>query len=169
MRDKETVDLGLCAASTGHLVLSTLHSIDAGQTINRIIGLFDKEEEEQIRARLSECLRFVVSQRLLPKVGGGRVPCQEIMGANLRVRDLIVNGEENDKTFYDATAQGGPRGWQTHDQVIEKLYREGKVSEETALAYASKKPIILRAIDRFKQERGITDDNGMPELKLKTE
>ena len=68
MRDKETVDLGLCAASTGHLVLSTLHSIDAGQTINRIVGMYDKDEEEQIRAKLAECLKFVVSQRLLPKV-----------------------------------------------------------------------------------------------------
>ncbi len=169
MRDKQTVELGLCAASTGHLVLSTLHSIDAGQTINRIVSMYDKDEEEQIRAKLAECLRFVVSQRLLPKVGGGRAACQEIMGVNLRIRDLIVNGETEEKTFYDATSQGGPRGWQTHDQVIEGLYSDGLITEESALAYASKKPIVLRAIDRIKQERGIVEDNGMPELKMQSE
>lgn len=168
MRDRETVDLGLCAASTGHLVVSTLHSIDCGQTINRIVGMFEKDEEEQIRARLAECTKYVVNQRLLPKLGGGRIPSQEIMGMNLRVRDLIVNGEAEDKSFYDAISQGRTKGWQTHDQVIGDSYRDGKVSEEIALAYSSRKSIMMRVIDRVKQESGVKQqDNGMIDLKLK--
>jgi len=169
MRDKETVDLGLAAASTGHLVVSTIHSIDCGQTINRIVGMFDREEEKQIRARLAECTRYIVNQRLLPKNGGGRVPSQEIMGMNLRIKDLIINGEGEERTFYDAISQGGSKGWQTHDQVIEQHYRNGLISEETALSYASKRSIMLRAVDTAKQERGIEDPNALKDLKLKKE
>src|SRR6202008_3181923 len=79
MRDRETVEIGLSAAETGHLVLSTLHTIDAGQTVNRILGMFEPEEQEQIRVRLSDTLRWVISQRLAPKVGGGRHALLEIM------------------------------------------------------------------------------------------
>lgn len=161
MRDRDTVEIGLAAASTGHLVLSTLHSIDCGQTINRIVGMFDKEEEAQIRAKLAECLRFVVNQRLLPREPKGRVASQEIMGMNLRVRELVVAGESEGKSFYDIITVSRNRGWQTHDQAIADFYAEGKVSEETAVAYASQKPIVMRAIDRFKQERGIQDDHGL--------
>ena len=161
MRDRATVEVGLAAASTGHLVLSTLHSIDCGQTINRIVGMFDKEEEAQIRAKLAECLRFVVNQRLLPKLPKGRVPSQEIMGMNLRVRELVVAGESEGKTFYDITGMSRNRGWQTHDQAIADLYVEGKVSQETAIAYASQKAVIMREIDRHKQEQGIQEDDGL--------
>lgn len=161
MRDRETVEIGLAAASTGHLVLSTLHSIDCGQTINRIVGMFDKEEEDQIRAKLAECLRFVVNQRLLPRQPKGRVASQEIMGMNLRVRELVVSGEAEGKTFYDIISVSRNRGWQTHDQAIVDLYTEGKITEETAVAYASQKPILMREIDRFKQERGIQEDDGL--------
>jgi Tfp pilus assembly protein, pilus retraction ATPase PilT len=83
MRDRETVEIGMSAAETGHLVMTSLHTVDAGQTINRIIGMFDKEEEKQIRVRLAESIRWVVSQRLLPKIGGGRVAAIEIMGNSL--------------------------------------------------------------------------------------
>lgn len=167
MRDRETVDIGLAAASTGHLVLSTLHSIDCGQTINRIVGMFDKEEEEQIRARLAECLRFVVNQRLLPKKGGGRVGSQEIMGVNMRVHELLVNGESEGKTFYEVIEAGRPRGWQTHDQCIVDSYEKGLISEETALMYASKRPILARMIDRLKQEAGVKEDDEL-QLNLDT-
>ena len=84
MRDQETVKIALSAAETGHLVLSTLHTINAGETINRILGMFEPEEQEQIRIRLADSLRWVVSQRLVPKIGGGRFALLEIMGANLR-------------------------------------------------------------------------------------
>ena len=161
MRDRATVEIGLAAASTGHLVLSTLHSIDCGQTINRIVGMFDKEEEEQIRAKLAECLRYVVSQRLLPRQPKGRIPSQEIMGMNLRVKEIVLAGESEGKTYYDIISVSGNRGWQTHDQAIAGMYAAGHVSEETALAYASQKAVLMRLIDRIKQERGVEEDNGL--------
>src|SRR5438445_2502179 len=101
MRDRETVEIGLSAAETGHLVVSTLHTIDAGQTINRILGMFEQEEQEQIRTRLSDTLRWVVSQRLAPKVAGGRYALLEIMGSNLRTKESIVMGEGEGKSFFE--------------------------------------------------------------------
>ena len=101
MRDRETVEIGLSAAETGHLVLTTLHTVDAGQTINRILGMFDTEEEKQIRIRLSDAIRYVVCQRLLPREGGGRVAAFEIMGNDIRVKEIILDGESENKTFYE--------------------------------------------------------------------
>src|SRR4051812_22828163 len=93
MRDRETVEIGMSAAETGHLVMSTLHTINAGQTINRIVGMFDQGEEDQIRLRLADTIRWIVSQRLAPRIGGGRQALLEIMGSNMRTRDSIVQGE----------------------------------------------------------------------------
>ena len=101
MRDRETVEIGLSAAETGHLVLTTLHTVDAGQTINRVLGMFSTEEERQIRIRLADTIRWVIAQRLLPKIGGGRVAAFEVMGMNLRIREVIVNGESEGKTYYE--------------------------------------------------------------------
>lgn len=154
MRDRETVEIGLSAAETGHLVLSTLHTVDAGQTINRILGMFSKEEETQIRIRLADTVRWIVGQRLLPKVGGGRVAALEIMGANLRVTDTILNGESEGKTFYEIIAASRTFGMQTFDQAILDLYREEKITEEAALNYCSRKGIVGRGIDSIKSERG---------------
>lgn len=168
IRDRETADLALDAASTGHLVLSTLHSIDAGQTINRIVGLFEKKEEPQIRTRLAECLKYVVSQRLLPKEEGGRVASREIMGVNLRTKELIINGESEEKTFYDIIESSSTLGWHTHDQDILSHYENDLISEETAMLYCTKRTVVHRGIDRIKQQRGITESSG-PRLKLKRE
>ena len=107
MRDRETVEIGMSAAETGHLVMSTLHTVDAGQTINRIIGMFSKEEEQQIRIRLAETVRWIIAQRLLPKVGGGRIALLEILSTSLRVKDAILNGVSEGKTFYEIIAHGG--------------------------------------------------------------
>src|SRR5438128_6128167 len=115
MRDRETVEIGLSAAETGHLVLSTLHTIDAGQTINRILGMFEQEEQEQVRYRLADTLRWVVSQRLAPKEGGGRYALLEIMGANLRIKDAIVMGEGEGKSFYEIMTASYTFGWRTFD------------------------------------------------------
>lgn len=163
MRDRETVEIGLSAAETGHLVLSTLHTVDAGQTINRIIGMFEQEEEQQIRIRLADTIRWIVSQRLLPKEGGGRVAAFEIMGMNLNVKDLVLNGETEDKTFYHLINGLAGFGWMTFDQSILTLYRQGRISEETAMAYSSKKAIIGRGIDMIKAELGekTTDIDGL--------
>ena len=127
MRDRETVEIGLSAADTGHLVLSTLHTVDAGQTINRIVGMFSQEEEHQIRRRLADTVRWIICQRLLPKVGGGRVALLEIMTSNLRVKDTIINGETEDKTFYEIITNGDAYGMWTFDQHIMKLYQEGLI------------------------------------------
>lgn len=154
MRDKETVEIGLSAAETGHLVLSTLHTVDAGQTINRIVGMFEQEEERQIRIRLSDTVRWVACQRLLPKEGGGRVAAFEIMGSNLRVKDTILNGESEGKTFYEMIEQSRAFGMMTFDQCIIDHYKAGLISEETAMSYASHKAVVGRGIDTVKSERG---------------
>jgi len=154
MRDRETVEIGMSAAETGHLVLSTLHTVDAGQTINRILGMFEQEEERQIRIRLADTIRWIVCQRLLPKVGGGRVAAFEIMGTNLRVKDTILNGESEGKTFYEIIDAGEAFGMMTFDKCIIEHYKNGLITEETALAYASRKAVVGRGIDRIKSTRG---------------
>jgi len=154
MRDRETVEIGLSAAETGHLVLSTLHTVDAGQTINRILGMFPTEEENQIRIRLAETVRYIVCQRLLPKIGGGRVAAFEIMAANLRVKDTILQGESEGKTFYEIIDAGEAFGMTTFDKYIVGLYEKGQVTEETAIAYASRKGIVGRGLDMVKAGRG---------------
>ena len=154
MRDRETVEIAMSAAETGHLVLSTLHTVDAGQTINRILGMFSTEEQNQIRIRLADTVRWIACQRLLPKEGGGRVAAFEIMGTNLRVKDTILNGESEGKTFYEIIQASTAFGMMTFDDYIIKLYKETLVSEDTAKAYASNKGIVGRGIDTVKSERG---------------
>lgn len=154
MRDRETVEIGMSAAETGHLVMSTLHTVDAGQTINRIVGMFSQEEEQLIRIRLAETLRWVVCQRLLPKMGKGRVACLEIMGNNLRVEEVVKNGESEGKTYYDIITAGEAFGWRTFDKSIVDLYSEGVITEETAIAYASRKATVGRGLDSVKAGKG---------------
>jgi twitching motility protein PilT len=156
MRDRETVEIGMSAAETGHLVLSTLHTVDAGQTINRILGMFTTEEENQTRIRLADTVRWIICQRLLPKEGGGRVAAFEIMGTNLRVKDTILHGESEGKTFYEIIQAGKAFGMITFDDYIVDLYTDGKISEETARAYASNKGIVGRGIDFVKSKKGET-------------
>lgn len=154
MRDRETVEIGLSAAETGHLVLSSVHTVDAGQTINRIVGMFDTDEERQIRIRLADTLRWIACQRLLPKVSGDRVAAFEIMGANLRVRDSILHGEAEGKTFYEIIEGSQPFGMMTFDQCISELYKDGLITEQTALSYSSRRSVTGRAIDSIKSARG---------------
>jgi twitching motility protein PilT len=156
MRDRETVEIGLSAAETGHLVLSTLHTIDAGQTINRVLGMFHTEEEKQIRIRLADTIKWVVSQRLLPKINGGRVAAFEIMGSNLRVKDSILNGESEGKTFNDIITTGKTQGMVSFDEYIISLYEKGVISEDIASSYASRKDIVGRGLDSIKSARGET-------------
>ncbi|HVR37006.1 MAG TPA: PilT/PilU family type 4a pilus ATPase [Methylomirabilota bacterium] len=154
MRDRETVEIGLGAAETGHLVVSTLHTIDAGQTINRILGMFEQEEQEQIRLRLADTLRWVVSQRLVPKEEGGRHALLEIMGSNLRTQDTIVHGESEGKSFYEIIEAAYPFGWRTFDQACLDAFEKGIISEETAMLYCSKRGPVSRGIDNIKKARG---------------
>ena len=158
MRDRATVEIALTAAETGHLVLSTLHTINAGQSINRILGLFDRAEETQLRLRLSETLRYVVSQRLTPKVGGGRLLINEIMGSNLRTRETIALGENEGRTFYEIIEASATFGWTTFDQSLHRAYEGGLISEESANLYASNKAKMTRHIDNVKKLRGLNSD-----------
>jgi twitching motility protein PilT len=154
MRDRESIEIALSAAETGHLVLSTLHTVDAGSTINRILGMFPTDEERQMRIRLSDTVRWIICQRLLPKEGGGRVAAFEAMGTSLRVRDVILHGESDGKTFYDIIHQGMAFGMITFDACMLDLFQQGLISEETAKAYASNRSEVGRGIDTIKSSRG---------------
>ena len=154
MRDRETVKIALSAAETGHLVLSTLHTINAGETINRILGMFEPAEQEQVRIRLSDTLRWIVSQRLAPKTGGGRTALLEIMGSNLRTQESIRLGESEGKTFYEIIEASYIYGWRTFDNACLEAYDQGVISEDTAMVYCTKRNVVSRGIDTIKKQRG---------------
>src|SRR5712691_2838965 len=155
MRDRATVEVALTAAETGHLVLATLHTVDAGQSINRILGLFSLGEEKQLRIRLADTLRYVISQRVAPKVGGGRQLLSEIMGHNLRTREAIALGEGEHRSFYEIIEASAPFGWTTFDQSVLSAYENGAIDEDTARLFASKKGRVTRGIDHIQKSRGI--------------
>src|SRR5438445_6967031 len=166
MRDRDTVRIALSAAETGHLVFSTIPTIDAGQTINRILGMFETEEQEQVRARLADTLRWVISQRLAPKIGGGRQAMLEIMGSNLRVQESIRYGEAEGKSFYEIVEASQPFGWRTFDFSALEAYEQGKITEEIALLYCTKRGPVTRGIDLIKKSRGESTTN-MNALRMK--
>ncbi|MGH9971571.1 MAG: type IV pilus twitching motility protein PilT [Pyrinomonadaceae bacterium] len=138
MRDRETIEVALEAAETGHLVLSTLHTIDASKTVDRIIGVFPKNEERVIRTRVAQSFRYIISQRLIPRADGkGRVAAIEILKSTMRTREYIEKGESEGKSLIDAMEQGDQEGMQTFDGVIEQMVRNGVLTKEAALPYAS--------------------------------
>ncbi|MFN4197024.1 MAG: type IV pilus twitching motility protein PilT, partial [Caldimicrobium sp.] len=153
IRDRETMDIALQAAETGHLVFSTLHTIGAGQTINRIIGFYDKYEENQIRHRLASAIKWIIGQKLLPKHGGGRVPVFDILYNNLRIREIILSGESEGRTFYDVMTQGSPFGMQTFDQHLIELFKNDLIEEELAYYHALRKDIVGRQLELIKKKK----------------
>jgi len=163
MRDRETAELALKASETGHLVLSTLHTVNAGQAINRSIGMFDKDEEKQIRQRLADTMRWVVGQRLVPKVSGGRWAVHDILANTIRSNELILLGEQEGKTFYEIQELGEPFGMMTFDQSLLHSYEHGLVTEDTAVNYSTRKAVVQRGVDTIKQKRGekTTDVEGL--------
>jgi twitching motility protein PilT len=146
MRDRETIEVALEAAETGHLVLSTLHTIDAAKTIDRIIGVFPKAEEAAIRTRLSQSFRRIISQRLLPKVGGGRKAAIEILVSNSRTKEYIEKGEKEGRSMLDAMRDGAIDGMQTFDGELEKFIRDGSITREIGLAYSTNANNLALAI-----------------------
>jgi twitching motility protein PilT len=134
--------------------MSTLHTINAGQTINRIVGMFEKDEEKLLRIRLADTIRWIVSQRLLPRVSGGRIAALEIMGTNLRVKEAIQHGESEGKTFYEIMEASASYGWRTFDMSILELYENGEITEETALLYCTSRGVVSRGIDNIKKTKG---------------
>ena len=137
MRDRETIEIALTAAETGHLVLSTLHTIDASKTVERIVGAFEAGDQHAIRGRLAASFRYFVSQRLVPKKQGGRIAVLEILKSTLRTREYMEGGEGEGKTLLDAMRDGVMDGMQHFDGEIEKLVREGVLTPSTALLYAT--------------------------------
>ena len=158
MRDRATVEVALMAAETGHLVMSTLHTVDAAQSINRILGMFSTGEEKQLRIRLADSLRYVISQRLAPKIGGGRHLLMEILGHNLRTKEAIALGEGEHRSFYEIIEASSPFGWMTFDQSILTAYENGHITEETAKLFATRRGRILRGIDLIQKGRGLETD-----------
>jgi twitching motility protein PilT len=138
MRDKETIEIAMEAAETGHLVLSTLHTIDASKAVERIVGAFPMAEQHTLRNRLAKSFRYIISQRLVPrKDGAGRLAVIEILKSTLRTREYVEKGETDGKTLLDAMRVGGQEGMQTFDGDIERLIRNGTLDMETGLAYAT--------------------------------
>jgi twitching motility protein PilT len=165
MRDRATVEIALSAAETGHLVFSTLHTIDAGQTINRILGMFEPEEQDQVRYRLADTLRWVISQRLAPRIGGGRFPLVEVMGSNLRTKESVMLGESEGKSFYEIIDAANTYGWRTFDTACLEAWKLELITEETAMLFCSKRGYLSRAIDNFKKVRG-ENTSSISELRM---
>ena len=138
MRDRETIEIALEASETGHLVMSTLHTIDASKTVERIVGVFPLSDQQAIRTRLGKAFRFIVSQRLLPrKDGKGRIAAIEILKSTMRTRDYVEKGENEGKSSLDAMRDGDTEGMQHFDGEIEKMIRNGQVDFEAALSYST--------------------------------
>jgi twitching motility protein PilT len=160
MRDVETIEIAMEAAETGHLVLSTLHTIDAAKTVDRIVGVFPKDQEPQIRTRFAQSFRYVISQRLLPKTGGGRVAVLEILKSTMRTRDYVMKGENEGRSLTDAMHDGSVDGMQTFDDELEKLWQQQTISKDVAMAYATNPTnLALR----------LTDDQAPPKAEKEAE
>ncbi len=156
IRDRETMEIALTASETGHLVFSTLHTINAGQSINRILGLFSNDEEKQVRERLADTLRYIVSQRLVTKIAGGRLLVTEIMGSSLRTRETLLYGESENRTFQEIIEAGSTLGWHSFDQSLLTAFEEEVISEETALLFSTHKNKMRRDLEMAKKLRSPT-------------
>jgi twitching motility protein PilT len=166
IRDRETMEIAMTASETGHLVLSTLHTVNAGQTINRVLGFFGRDEEEQIRQRLAHTVRFIVTQRLVDKVGGGRLLVTEVLGNTLRTREAIIYGESEGKTFHEIIEAGSTRGWHTFDQCLLKAREADLITDETVMLYCTHKAKTGQELDLLRKRRGFAETPAASGLKL---
>ena len=158
IRDRETMEIAMTASETGHIVFSTMHTINAGQTINRILGMFGNDEEQQLRQRLADTLRYVVSQRLVSKIGGGRLMVSEIMGSSMRTRETLLYGERENSTFQEIIEAGGTMGWHSFDQSLLDAYKSDLITDESALIFCAHKNKMRRDIDMVNKLRNQTFD-----------
>jgi twitching motility protein PilT len=145
------LEITLTAGETGHMVYSTLQTISAGQTINRVLGMFSRDEEQQVRQRLAGSLRYIVSQRLVPKQGGGRLLVTELLGSNLRSRETIAQGESETRRFADIIESGSALGWHSFEQSLAKAFETGLITEETAMLYSINKQAMHQRVDTIKK------------------
>jgi twitching motility protein PilT len=162
MRDVETISIALEASETGHLVLSTLHTIDAAKTVDRIVGVFPKNEERQIRTRFSQSFKWIVSQRLVPKEGGGRIAICEILRANSRTKEYIQEGEREGKSLTDAMNDGVLEGMQSFDYELERLIGAGVIDKEIGLSYSTNRTNLALRIQMSQ-----SGDEGGPTIAVK--
>jgi twitching motility protein PilT len=154
MRDRETIEIALEASETGHLVMSTLHTIDASKTVERIVGVFPLADQQAVRTRLSKAFRFIVSQRLLPKADGkGRIAAVEILKSTMRTREYVEKGESEGKSLLDAMRDGSTEGMQHFDGEIEKFIRAGIVEFDTGLSYSTNAGNLRLEMADFLEER----------------
>jgi twitching motility protein PilT len=153
IRDRATMEIAMTASETGHIVFTTMHTISAGQTINRILGMFSKDEEQQLRQRLADTLRYVVGQRLVAKVGGGRLLVTEIMGSSLRTRESLLYGETENRTFQEIIEAGSALGWHSFDQALLDAFKADMITDESALIFCAHKNKMRRDIDMLKKLR----------------
>ena len=170
MRDRETIEVALEAAETGHLVCSTLHTIDASKTVERIIGAFALGDQAAVRMRLSKSFRYIISQRLIPRPdGGGRVAAFEILKSTLRTREYVQKGEGEGKTLLDAMRDGSTEGMQCFDDEIEKLIRSGVIDAQTGLAYATNAGNLRLQLADLLEPQGSPFDQAAAAVKSKQE
>ena len=149
MRDRETIEIVLEAAETGHLVLSSLNTVDATKTVERIVSSFSPDEQSKARERLAKTFRYIICQRLLPKTDrSGRVPVAEILKANARTRECIEKGERDGKTLLDAMKSGATEGMQHFDGEIAQLVRDRIIDLETGLSFASNATVLGQELVR---------------------
>jgi twitching motility protein PilT len=153
IRDRETMEIALTAGETGHVVYSTLHTISASQTIQRILGMFTRDEEPQVRERLVGILRYVISQRLVPQKGVGRLLVTELMGSSLRTREAIALGENENRRLSDIIEAGHTYGWHSFEQSLIKAYEEDLITEETAILYCINKSQMRQRVDLVNKRR----------------
>lgn len=158
IRDRATMEIAMTASETGHIVFTTMHTINAGQTINRILGMFSKDEEQQLRQRLADTIRYVVSQRLVSKIDGGRLLVTEIMGSSLRTRETLLYGEGENRTFQEIIEAGSTLGWHTFDQSLLAAFKADLITDESALLFSTHKNKMRRDIEMLKKLRGQTID-----------
>ncbi len=167
IRDRDTMEIAMTAAETGHVVFSTLHTINAGQSINRILGMFSREEEPLVRQRLAETLRYVVSQRLVVKTGGGRHLITEIMGSSLSTREAILYGEKDGRTFQDIIEDAVPQGWHSFDQELLEAVQKGIITDESAMLYCNVKNKMSRDLDALRHQGSAKNGGAMKESGLR--
>ena len=147
IRDRETMEIALTAGETGHLVLTTMHTNSADQTIHRILGFFGKDDEQLVRERLAGSLRYIVGQRLVPKKGGGRHLVTELMGSSLRTREAIELGENENRRLHEIIEAGVSGGWHSFEQSLLKALEDDLITEQTAMAYSINKPTMRQRLD----------------------
>jgi twitching motility protein PilT len=165
IRDRETMEIAMIAAETGHLVLSTLHTINAGQSINRILGFFSRDEETQMRDRFADTLRYIVSQRLV-SAKTGRILITEVMGSNLRTRETIRYGESETKSFHEIIEAQTMLGWHTFEQSLLRAREADLITDETAIIYCTNKSIMRRDLDLLTKRRGNVQSEKASGLKM---